>query len=339
MEVDLSYNKYLIELMTNNELKREYQNNFNINLYMTLLALNNANYKESMYQEELNIIEDFLRKINNLKVKIQLKRKESEIDELLDIIKKIYQNNNKIIDRYNKEHINIIDVLNIKNTKQLTNLLDKLTKVKMNLISNKPKYDNIRNELINNISKYNYYIKDNNITINNITISLTDFYEIFSYLLNIKNYKDTYPSQENNELHKQLIEKIINLINSKSNLNSEIIPIVLTNLLPKKIPNYETISTSNFSIDNIKITDLYSLANTNNNITNMNTAKWQKILIPNEYLYNKIKEIVSKGMYYFKEDNFIIENIENTTSDFKVSISINNIKSFLKDNLERLETE
>ena len=77
MEVsnNLSYNKYLIELMSNNILKQEFQNNLNINLYLTLLSLNNSNYKESIYLDEINIIEDFLRKINNLKVNIQLKRK------------------------------------------------------------------------------------------------------------------------------------------------------------------------------------------------------------------------------------------------------------------------
>lgn len=333
-----SYNKYLIELMSNSIQKKEFQKKFKVNLYVTLLSLNNSNYKESIYIDEINIIEDFLRKVNNLKVKIQLKRKDTEIDELLEIIKTIYQNNAKKISKYNKENIEIINVLESKNPKNITSILDNLTKEKMKKISNKEYYDKLRKEINENILKKEYIIDNDNLIINNTVISINEFYEIFSYLLDINNYNDIYPNNEENVLHKQLITKIIDIIESNSSLDNEIIPIILTNLLSKSIPNYEYINTTNFNIDNIKITDLYSFANNTNQIINNNTAKWQKILIPNEYLYNKIKEIVSKGMYYFKEDNFIIENIENTTSDFKISISINNIKLFLKDNLEKLTT-
>ena len=216
-------------------------------------------------------------------------------------------------------------------------MLDKLTKEKMNKSANKDYYDKLRNDINNNILKNNYLIENNNIKINNTVITLDEFYDIFSYLLDINNYKDIYPNKEINVLHRQLIENIIKVIESECNLNNEIIPIILTNLLSKNIHNYEYINTTNFNIDNIKITDLYSFANNSTEIVNNNTAKWRKVLIPTEYLYSKIKEIVSKGMYYFKEDNFVLENIENTTSDFKISISINNIKSFLKDNLENIE--
>lgn len=340
MEVsnNLSYNKYLIELMSNNILKQEFQNNLNINLYLTLLSLNNSNYKESIYLDEINIIEDFLRKINNLKVKIQLKRKNTEINELLETIKNIYQDNTKLISKYNKDNINIVNELESKEPKRITSILDNLTKEKIKKVSNKEYYDKVRKDINENIFKNEYTIDNDNLLFNNTVISINEFYEIFSYLLDINNYKDIYPNKDENKLHKQLITKIIDIIESNSSLDNEIIPIILTNLLSKSIPNYEYINTANFNIDNIKITDLYSFANNTNQEINNNTAKWQKILIPNEYLYNKIKEIVSKGMYYFKEDNFIIENIENTTSDFKISISINNIKTFLKDNLEKLTT-
>lgn len=340
MEVsnNLSYNKYLIELMSNNILKQEFQNNLNINLYLTLLSLNNSNYKESIYLDEINIIEDFLRKINNLKVKIQLKRKDTEINELLETIKNIYQDNTKLISKYNKDNINIVNELESKEPKRITSILDNLTKEKIKKVSNKEYYDKVRKDINENIFKNEYTIDNDNLLFNNTVISINEFYEIFSYLLDINNYKDIYPNKDENKLHKQLITKIIDIIESNSSLDNEIIPIILTNLLSKSIPNYEYINTTNFNIDNIKITDLYSFANNTNQEINNNTAKWQKILIPNEYLYNKIKEIVSKGMYYFKEDNFIIENIENTTSDFKISISINNIKTFLKDNLEKLTT-
>ena len=330
------YNNYLLELISKNELKNEFQNNLKIDLYITLLSLNNSNYKESICLEKLNIIEDFLRKINNLKVKIQLKRKENEVDELLEKIKNIYTQNTKLISNYNKENIDIINNLETKDTKEITKVLDSLTKEKIKKVNNKDYYDKLRKEINDKILKSNYTIDNNNIKIDNTIITLDEFYDIFSYLLDINNYKDIYPNKEENNLHKELILNIINIIESKTHLNNEIIPIILTNLLPKNIPNYENINTTNFNIDNIKITDLYSFAN--NNITNNNTAKWQKILIPNEYLYKRIKEIVSKGMYYFNGDNFVLKNIENTSSDFKISISINNIKTFLKDNLEKLNT-
>ena len=39
-------------------------------------------------------------------------------------------------------------------------------------------------------------------------------------------------------------------------------------------------------------------------------------------------------MYYYKEDSFVLENIEDKTSDFRVSISIDKIKSLLQNILE-----
>ena len=51
------------------------------------------------------------------------------------------------------------------------------------------------------------------------------------------------------------------------------------------------------------------------------------LIVSKEYLINLTK----KGMYYYIEDNFIIENIDNFISDFKVSISIDKIKEFLTE--------
>ena len=326
-----SYNEYLKNLISNNELKKEYQTNLKIDLYMTLLSLNNSNYNELIYTKEISIIEDFLRKINNLKVKIQLKRKDNEIDELLNKIIDIYNNNIKIISKYNKDNLDIINIIKTKDTKEITSILDKLTKHKIQIISNKDYYDKIRKDINNNIFNNKYIINNNIITIDNTIITLDEFYEIFSYLLDINNYKNIYTKEEENILHNELITNIIDIINNEKEITKEIIPIILSNILYKNISNYEYINTKDFNIDNIKISDLYSFAN--NKIINNNTAKWRKILIPNEYLYNKIKEIVPKGMYYFKDDNFIIDNKDN---DFKVSISINNIKTFLIDNIEKI---
>ena len=65
---DITYTDYLTELLENNITNTNY---LKLDLYLTLLSLNNNNYQEKTYQNELNIIEDFLRKINNLKEKIK----------------------------------------------------------------------------------------------------------------------------------------------------------------------------------------------------------------------------------------------------------------------------
>ena len=332
MEVN-TYNEYLIELIDNNESKIRIEPNTTIDLYMTLLSLNNSSYDYNMYKKEIELIEDFLRKINNLKIKIQLKRKEKEIQTLQENIKEIYLNNTSLIDRYNKENINIIYTIISNNTKDITNLLDKLTKEKIKRISNNDYYNQIRESLANETNK-NYVVNNETIIINNNIISLSEFYEIFSYLLDIENYKDTYTDKKKNELHKQLINNIINIINNKNELNNEKIPMILTYILTKQITNYETVNTEDFMIENIKITDLYSFAN--NNQTNTNTAKWQKIQIPNEFLYKKLKESIFSGMYYIKDNNFIIEN---NISSFKTSIEITKINNFLKENLKRIDNK
>ena len=106
-------------------------------------------------------------------------------------------------------------------------------------------------------------------------------------------------------------------------------------------PNGETWNQTTFAmhwmtitaikIDNIKITDLYSFASTNKELENNKLARWNKVIIPNEYLYSKIKDLIQKGMYYYNENNFTLENIDNRTSDFKISINIDKIPTFLND--------
>ena len=329
-----TYNEYLIKLIDKKEIKEDFQNNIKIDMYLTLLSLNNANYNSKMYQEEINITEDFLRRINNLKVKIQLKRKEEEINKLKENIKEIYKNNTNIIDKYNKENIDVMNIIESNNPKELTNLLDKLTKEKIAKVSNSSYYNKIRKEITDKISKINYSMDNDIITINNNIISIDEFYCIFSYLLDIKNYSNIYTDNDKNKQRNELITNIINIINKNEKINDEIIPIVLTHILTKQITNYQNINTHNFIIENIKITDLYSFANNKSNKTN--TAKWQKIQIPNEFLYKKIKEGIFHGMYYVKENNFIIEN---NISSFKTSIDIKNIKEFLKENLKNINNE
>ena len=64
-------------------------------------------------------------------------------------------------------------------------------------------------------------------------------------------------------------------------------------------------------------------------------AKWNKIIIPNDYLYPRIKELIQKGMYYYEENLLTLENVEHNSSDFKISITIDNIISFLNDLLKK----
>ena len=331
----ISYNSYLLDLLNNNQINPQFDNEFKLNIYLTLLSLNNSNYHESIYLEEINILEEFLRKTNNMKVKIQLKRKANEIDNLLSNIKEIYNNNQIVINRYNKNNLDITNILESKNANDITTLIDKLTKEKMLSLENKGQ-DDIKRDLISyNIFKNNYYLKEDTLYIEQdnsepITITLPEFYRIFEYLLYLKNYPPTYTNDNIKQSHLSIITDIINTINTNQLNEKVLIPIVLTYIVLKDIPNYNLITTNTFNIQNIKITDLYSLAG-NQNI-NENTAKWKNIYISNDYLYHQIKDLTIKGNYYYDENNFVLDNINN----FKTTITIDNMKLFLKSNLENL---
>lgn len=342
--IQQSYINFLLQLLNkeSNIDNKENKESLELNIYLTLLALSNCKYDESLYQKEIDKVETFLRKVNNLKVKIQLKRKEEEINKLTTEIKEIYTKNKDSISKYNKANLDIENILNSNNAPDLTLLIDKLTKEKMKKIEKKETHDVLRKKIKESLFISDYYIDKDMLYIekneknDSIQILLSEFYEIFEYLLNIDTYKKIFPNNNSSVMHLTLIGDIIKKILTKETIDNEIIPIVLTYLITKNIPNYENIDTSNFNINNIKITDLYSFAENNDQIENQNTARWKKILIPNEYLYKKIKEIAIKGMYYFQEDKFILENIENATSDFKISIEIDKMLEFLKENLQNL---
>ena len=44
-------------------------------------------------------------------------------------------------------------------------------------------------------------------------------------------------------------------------------------------------------------------------------------------------------MYYIKENKLIFENIENSISDFKISIDINDMLNFLKEVISSLNNQ
>ena len=128
-----TYYKFLLQIL-NNQDNIDYEDNLSllkINIYLSLLSLNNNNYKDSIYENEYEIINNFLRKINNLKVKIQLKRKNNEIDKLSNDIISLYKDNIKIIKKYNKNNFQIEEIINGKDIKNITKLLDSMTKIKI----------------------------------------------------------------------------------------------------------------------------------------------------------------------------------------------------------------
>ena len=337
-----SYINYLLNLIQDSANLYDLSNELKLNIYITLIALSNSKYSEEKYQKELSIAEDFLRKTNNLKVKIQLKRKEKEINDLLINIKKIYEDNTNIINKYNPDKLDIIPIIESKNPSEITKLIDKLTKEKIHNLDNKDMFDNLRNKIINNIFNNEYHIEDNNtlyldLSNDSIVVSLDMFYQIFDYLLNIDNYPQPLLNTTSNRMHTILSANIIKvLIDKQITSNETIIPIILTNIINKQVDNQNNIDYSNFFIDNIKITDLYKLAENKNHEDISKSAKWRKVIIPNEYMHERIKDISKDGTYYFKDDIFYMEKIIDGTSDFKVSISKDNMLTFLKSYLESL---
>ena len=331
--MNLSYNDYLLDLindLTNFDL---FNNELKLNIYLTLIALSKGYYNEAKYQSDLDIVDDFLRKTNNLKVKIQLKRKEDEITDLINRLKDIYEKNSKLIDKFNYDKLSITTIIESRNPLEITNLIDKLTKEKINYHDNKDMYDNLRTKIISHIFSNNYNIIDNNTLVlntpdnNDIVISLDIFYKVFDYLLDIDNYQETLNSN-----HTTLINDIINILTTKTINKETLIPIILTNIINKNIPNPDILDFSKFNINNIKITDLYSIAGNNQNYLNEKSAKWNKIYIPNSYLHQRIKEIIKVGTYYFKDNIFYIEELNN----FKISINTDNMLDFLKNYLSLL---
>lgn len=432
MEVNKSYIQFLLQLL-NNEEKIDIEKNQEgliVNLYLTLLSLSNLEYSDDIDEKEKETISDFLRKLNNLKVKIQLKRKVTETNKLAEeIITKYYENIN-ILSTYIKDGIELENTINAMDAKSLTKLIDSITKDKMNKEYNKTERNARRKDLVKLLPTNEYYIEngimyiknnqelqvqqeninidvdtneeldtskienkkedielqndklietkqDDTTTINTIIhntmelekidindnnnedkitnidienaeqpkqnsniyeeITIKDFIEMFSYLLNQDNYKKTYKNKSNQKTHDLIVSNIIKILLdnkiTKEEINKILVPILLTYILSLNMKKYNNIDTSEFNIENIKINELYSLAATQTE-SNDKTTKWRNISIPNEYLLNKLREMISLGMYYHKDDTFFLEHVENNTSDFKISIKIEPMKQFLKTILE-----
>ena len=341
---ELTYNDYLLNILDNYTNIDDINNQLKMNIYITLISLSNGFYNEENEQKKIDLIEDFSRKVNNLKVKIQLQRKEEEIDKLLDDIKVIYEGNKELIEKYNTIKLDIINIISSKQPKEITKIIDVLTKEKIKRIDNKVMYDNLRNSVINNIFNNNYHIMDNTLYINtenidDIVISLDIFYEVFDYLLDVYNYPQLFNNVTTNRNHTILVGDIIKFLSNGyiDNINT-LIPIALTYTFMKNDINSE-LDMSKFKIDNIKITDLYKLAEENKELDPSKCAMWRKIIIPNSYLLNRVNEIIKKGTYYFQDDTFIMEDIVNKVSDFKISINKNDILTLIKTELSKMNKE
>ena len=271
-----------------------------------------------------------------MKNKIQQKKKNIEIKKIKKEIKDIYLNNIKIINKYNKDNFLIEDIINNKDVIEITKLLDSMTKIKIKKNDNLFEYNFKRKEISDIIYTSKYYIDNDNLYIIGkdrcLKLMVDEFFEIFDYLLDIDNYKEIYVDNKYNEERISLIKSLINLINNNFDGNKisdkEMISIIMTYLILENVNNLNNIDMSNFKINNIKITDLYSFAN-NKDDNIENHAKWNKIIIPNEYLYDKFNLLLQNGMYYYYDDAFIIEGIDNKVSDFKISITIDKIIEFL----------
>ena len=302
--------------------------NLLVNMYITLLFLNNDYYSLENMKKEIDTTKIILIKINNLKVKIQLKRKEKEINSLIQEIKDSVNESYNLIAKYIKDKDELFTVIDSLDPVKITSYIDSVTKKEMNVLDDIDEVNSKRCELINLIKNNDYSVKDNKFSICNEEIDLRSFYDTFSYLLDINNYGFVYKSDENNNARKEIIEKIISFINKKDDEYDKIvIPIGLTYLL-SSLGKME-INTSDFEIENIKISDLYSLAN--EKCLDKNTSKWKNINIPNDFLFDKIKKIITSGMYYFRDNRFVFELVEDKVSDFKISIDIDKIKTILKN--------
>ncbi len=331
--MEVTYIDDLLNLLNNQDISKETSKDMlTVNLYLTLIILNGKKNPQKIKDKEKNTIKDFLRKLNNLKVKIQLKRKESEIDKLKEEIIKLYQENSFIIEKFNLENIDIINTINSKEPKEITLLIDKMTKLQINLEDKQAELEEKTKKIIETADRCHYYIEDNIIHIDDITITIDEFKNIFDYLLNIDNYEGIYKNQTQKKSQIEIVGSIIKLIlgdYQQENLDKIIFPIILTHILKEELTKDLDIDTSSFNVENIKISDLYSFANQNENLGN-NKSKWRNIFIPDEYLFSKLKELILNGMYYFKEDKFILENIIKNGSDFKVSIETDKLKEFLR---------
>lgn len=329
----------ILRQLLNNKKFNKIDNQILVNLYVTLLSLNDNKYTLLNIMEESKEIKLLLTRLNNLKVKIQLKRKQNEIDDLSVDIKKNYEEKEKLLLNYIDSKEELYRVIDSRDAKIITGYIDKVTKMEIKNTMMMDERNELRERVLELIIKNVYQVDEQMICIkgidNEVKITIDDFLDIFNYLLNINNYDNIYKLNSSNDSHREIIKEIIKVIrkeNSEEDRQKVVIPMALTYMLPKLD---KKIKTSDFTIENIKISDLYSMAK-NNNEEDEDSPRWKNVKISNDYLFKKLGEMINRGMYYYQDDKFILELVDNKISDFKVSIEIDKMINFLNDNLECL---
>ena len=266
MEVNKLYIEFLLKLLNNEENLNidEYQEELIVNLYLTLLSLSNLEYSEDIDQKEKEIISDFLRKLNNLKVKIQLKRKAAETNKLAEELITQYYENINILSIYIKDGIGLENTISTMDAKSLTKLIDSVTKDKMNKEYNKTERNERRKELVKLLPTSEYYIDNETIFIKNNNIVEENNKEFETVNM------DTLEQQEINKLEKQNSEETINLEDT----------ITINNLIQN------TLELEKNEINNIKTKD---------NELNNNSDTYEEI---------KVNDFIEMFSYLLNQDNY-----------------------------------
>ena len=176
-------------IASNNRTKQE----LDINLYLLLIELNGKEYKGEIDKKEALIIDDFLRLLNNYKVQIELKRTPEHLEEQVEKIKELYYNNTAILNNYLASSITLENVLSTGSKNDIDELIIDIT-IKR---SNRQKYissiDSKRQKILELIKKEEKIsVKEGYVIIDNIMLTIEEFKEIFSYLLNIDNFESKY---------------------------------------------------------------------------------------------------------------------------------------------------
>ena len=282
MEVNKSYIEFLLQLLNKEENIDidKYQEELIVNLYLTLLSLSNLEYSEDIDQKEKEQISDFLRKLNNLKVKIQLKRKPEETNKLANELINQYYENINILSIYVKDAVELENVINTMDAKSLTKLIDKMTKDKMNKEDTKTERNQKRSELVKLLPSCEYHIDNSIIYIKHNSDNYNED-KIENTIETIKN------DIENIKEHNSDINKDINIneleIEQTKNIELD------ENNNDNKQKNTNTIA--NIQIENQNIKETKNLNTTQNN----HLDNYEKITI--EYFIDMFSYLLNPDNY------------------------------------------
>ena len=310
----------------NTKIKQE----LDINLYLLLIELNGKEHKGEIDKKEALIIDNFLRLLNNYKVQIELKRTPEHLEEQVEKIKELYYNNTAILNNYLASSITLENVLSTGSKNDIDELIIDIT-IKR---SNRQKYissiDSKRQKILELIKKEEKIsVKEGYVIIDNIMLTIEEFKEIFSYLLNIDNFESKYNNSKlkNAQLivYMDIISNITNKTISSKRISKVLIQLLLQELNKLEICIDENLDGSNFIIENMQLRDLPK-----QEIINEKSPKviiYNKLIhLSNEYIINKILSLFKEGNYYFVEDMFVIGKEE---KDVKTKIPISKIISYL----------